>query len=318
MNLLHTVALLAAIVPIHGTVLGTAANGSVIIRNDPVTGMVPALTRPYRVEPHLALRPGTGVDGFLDRSTHPWRWYDAAIAAPFAPGLPDPGRVSAIDYGSRVPSTKLVDQNGRLVDLASSFPGKVQLISFIFTRCPDKDECPLVTSKFGYVSRHLDPRRFHLVLVSLDPVYDSPAVLKAYAKGFSADRRAWSLVTGQPAQIAHLLDRFGISSMRVSDANFIHNDKVFLVDQKGAVADVVDTVGWSPDAMIAQARHTAGLVSSPLGRLELAMVASVVALCGGSQFAGVVLLETILFLIIATASFVTLSWVARKFWKRAA
>jgi hypothetical protein len=40
-------------------------------------------------------------------------------------------------------------------------------------------------------------------------------------------------------------------------------------------------------------------------------------MCGGSQFAGVVLLETVLFLIIAAISFTTLTWVARKLWKSA-
>jgi protein SCO1/2 len=303
--------------PIHGTVLGSASNGTVIIRNDPVTATVPALTRAYNVEPKLPLKPGVGIDGFLDRSTTPWRWYDAAIAAKFTPGLPDPGKVNSLDFGSHVPQTRLVDQNGKLVDLASSFPGKVQLISFVFTRCPDKDECPLVSAKFGELQRQLDPAKFHLVLVSLDPVYDSPAILKRYGKQFGANPASWSLVTGQPAQIQHLLNRFGISSMRVSDANFIHNDKVFLIDQRGAIADVVDTLGWSPNSMVAEARHTAGLVSSPLGRFQLSLIASVVALCGGSQYSGVVLLETVLFLLIAAASFVTLSWVARKLWKNA-
>ncbi len=317
MRFLHLVALFATILPVHGTVLGPGARGTVVIRTDPVTGTLPAQTRAYTVTPKLQTAPGVGLDGFLDRSTTPWRWYDAAIAAKFAPGLPESGKVVGIDYGSRAPHTKLVDQQGRAVDLASSFPGKVQIISFVFTRCPDKDECPAITSKFVYLQRHLDPSKFQLLLITLDPVYDSPAVLAAYGKQFGIDPGSFSILTGQPHTIAHLLDRFGISSMRVSDAAFIHNDKVFLVDQKGAVSDVVDTVGFAPNAMVAQANHTAGMVSSPIGRLELALVASVVALCGGSQYAGVVLLETTLFLIIAVVSFIALGWVARKLWKNA-
>ncbi|HEY8314469.1 MAG TPA: SCO family protein [Candidatus Baltobacteraceae bacterium] len=314
MTLLHMLAFLAAIIPVHGTVLGPGANGTLIIRNDPVTKMVPARTRAYRVTPKLHVTPGVGIDGFLDRSVTPWRWYDAAIAAKFTPGLPEPDRVIPFDYGSHMPHTILIDQLGRPVDLASSFPGKVELISFVFTRCPDKDECPTVSNKFKYLQDHLDPNKFHLAIISLDPVYDSPAVLRAYGKQFGADPQRWSLLTGQPQQIQNLLNRFGISSMRVSDANFIHNDRVFLVNQEGAVADIVDTVGFAPDSMISEAKHTAGLVSSPLGRLELSLVASVVALCGGSQYSGVVLMETILFFVIAIASFAVLAWVARKMW----
>lgn len=305
------------IIPLHATALSNGPRGTVILRNDPVTGMLGSQTRAYRLSPAMALPPGTGVDGFLDRSSKPWRLYDASVAARFAPGLPDTGKVVPIDYGSRLPHTNLVDQDGHLVDLRSGFPGKVLLISFIFTRCPDKNECPAVSSKFTYLEHHLDPRRFHLIEISLDPAYDSPFVLKGYAAQYGAKAAQWSIVTGQPHDIAHLLNRFGISSLRVSDANFIHNDKVFLTSANGKVADIVQTVGFAPDGMAAQAEHIAGMLSNPFGRLQLSLVASVTALCGGSQYAGVVLLETTLFLFIAVVSFITLGWVARKFWSNA-
>lgn len=318
--MLHLVSFLLALlaVPVHGVVLGPGPNHTTIVRTDPVTNMVPVQTRAFRVSPQMRLPSGTGIDAFLDRSQEPWRLYDAAIAARFVPGLPDTGIGFPIDLGSTLPHTKLVDQNGRLVDLANDFSGKVALISFVFTRCPDKDECPLVSSKFAYMQQHLDPAHFRLVEISLDPVYDSPAVLHAYAKQYGANANAWSILTGRPHEIERLLGRFGISSLRVSDDNFVHNDKVFVVAQNGKVGDIVQTLAFEPNALIAQVRHMAGMASNPLGRLQLALVAGAVALCGGSQFAGVVLLETVLFLLIATASFAMLAWVARKiFWKNA-
>lgn len=313
--LLSLVALLA--IPVHGVALGPGPDRTTIVRTDAVTGMVPAQTRAFRISPKMQLPPGTGVDAFLDRSSNPWRLYDANVAAKFVPGLPESGTSFPIDIGSALPHTKLVDQNGRLIDLASNFRGKVTLISFVFTRCPDKDECPLVSSKFASMQQKLDPAHFHLVEITLDPVYDSPWVLHAYARQFGANPNQWSIVTGQPHEIEHLLGRFGISSLRVSDANFLHNDKVFVVAQDGKVAQIVQTVGFAPEGMVAQARHLAGMASDPVGRFKLALVASVIALCGGSQLAGVVLLETVLFLLIAVASFATLAWVARKLWKSA-
>lgn len=303
--------------PAHGTVLRAEAGGVTIIRTDAVTATLPSLTRAYRVQPALQLTPGLGVDGFIDRTTRPWRFYDASIAGRFAPGLPDRGRVEPIDYGSHLPTTTLVDQNGRALDLATAFTGKVTLVSFIFTRCPDKDECPAISAKFGYLARHLDPLHFHLIEISLDPAYDSPRVLLGYGRTFGADARIWSLVTGQQSQIAHLLNRFGISSLRVSDAAFIHDDKVFVTDQHGKVADIVNTAAFAPDSLVAEAQHIAGLNGSPLGRLRLALVASATAFCGGSQFAGIVLLETLLFVLIASISFVILGYVARALWKNA-
>jgi protein SCO1/2 len=304
------------VIPVHGVALGAGPKGTTIVRLDRVTNMLPPQTRAFRIEPALALPPGTGVDAFLDRSGQTWRLYDANVAGAFVPGLPDRGKVDGIDLGSTLPHTKLVDQRGRLVDLASDFRGKVLLLSFIFTRCPDKDECPTVSAKFAAMQKLLDPNRFHLIEISLDPVYDSPAVLSDYARQFSAGP-SWSIVTGQPHEITHLLNSFGISSLRVSDENFVHNDKVFLTAPDGKVADIVQTVGFSPDGLAAQARHLNGMSSSTLGRLQLALVADVAALCGGSQFAGVVLLETMLFMFIAIVSFATLFYVARKIWRNA-
>jgi protein SCO1 len=310
--------LLAAMtVPVHGVVLGPGPHQTTIVRTDRVTNMVAAQTRAFRISPQLDAPAGTGVDAFLDRSREPWRLYDAAVAAKFVPGLPEAGTGFPVDIGSQLPHTKLVDQNGKLVDLASDFRGKVTLLSFIFTRCPDKDECPLVSSKFAYMQQRLDPSRFHLVEISLDPVYDSPAVLHQYARQYGANAGSWSILTGQPHDIERLLGRFGISSLQESDARFIHNDKVFVVAQDGKVADIIQTTSFAASALVAQARHMAGLTSNPFGRLQLALVAGAVALCGGSQFAGVVLLETVLFLIIALTSFATLAWVASKMWKRA-
>ena len=310
-------ALLTIVIPVHGVVLGHGPARSVVVRLDPVTGMVPAQTRAFAISPSLQLPAGTGVDAFLDRSTKPWRLYDAGVAGRFVPGLPDTGKVLPIDLGSVLPRTELVDQGGNLVDLATSFRGKVTLLSFIFTRCPDRDECPAVSAKFAALQQQLDPAHFHLVEITLDPSYDSPAVLAAYARQFGARASSWSLLTGQPHEIGRLLNAFGISSLRVSDAKFIHNDKVFLMTPDGKVAGIVQTVGFDPSGIAAQARHLAGMVSNPLGRWELWLVASVSAMCGGSQFAGVVLLETLLFLFIAAVSFTTLAWVARKLWKNA-
>ncbi len=316
---MHLFAILLAMlaIPVHGTVLGAGPGHTTIVRTDAVTGMVAPQTRAFRIAPALHLPSGTGIDAFLDNSSAPWRLYDASVAARFVPGLPDPGTGFPIDLGSRLPHTELVDQDGKLVDLAHAFGGKVTLVSFVFTRCPDKDECPAVSAKFAYLQQHLDPAHFHLVEITLDPIYDSPYVLHAYAKQFGARAASWSILTGQPHEIERLLNRFGISSLRVSDANFIHNDKVFVLTKDGKVAQIIQTVGFAPSALVAQVRHLAGMSSNVFGRIQLALVAGAVALCGGSQYAGVVLLETVLFVLIAVASFTMLAWVARKMWKNA-
>ncbi|HEV2262851.1 MAG TPA: SCO family protein [Candidatus Rubrimentiphilum sp.] len=305
---------LAPVIPAHGTVLAVTPRGT-IIRNDPVTAMMPSLTRLYRVAPHLDLAPGVGIDGFIDRSRLPWHWYDAAIAGAFVAGLPDTGKVVPVDLGSQLPAATLVDQRGRLIQLGRDFHGKVTLTSFIYTRCTN--ECPVISGKYAAMQRLLDARHFHLIEITIDPTYDSPAVLAAYARRFGVEARSWSLLTGQPHEIAHLLDRFGISSLKTGAATILHNDRLFLSASDGKVAQIVQTSGFTPSSMAAQARHVAGMVSNPFGRFELWLIASVTALCGGNQFAGIVALETMLFILIAGISFVALGWAVRKIWGNA-
>lgn len=306
--------LAALLAPFHGVVLAPAGVHGAIIRNEPITLMVPAQTRRYRLDPAIALKARVGIDAFLDRSTTPWTLRDPIVAAPFSPGMPDQGRVEAVDVGKPVPAARLVDQDGKLVELDKAFAGKTVMLSFVFTRCPDATLCPAISGKFAYMQSQLDPAKFALVEITLDPSYDSPAVLREYGRQYNANPRVWRLLTGTGSTIQRVLDQFGINSLRVSAANFIHNDKLFIVEPSGRVAYIVDTAGWDPSGVMSEARAVAGMTSNPFERLKLSLIASVVALCGGSQFAGVVLLEIALFFLILIVVALSLWWVGRVLW----
>ncbi len=304
-----------SLIPFHGVVLEMPRAHVAIVRNDAVPATLESTTRTYVVQGSPALRSGTGIDGFLDRSTVPWTLRNAVPAAPFSPGAPEPGRVIAVDVGRPLPNATLVDQNGKPVQLAHAYAGKTVLLSFIFTRCPDKTLCPAISGKFAYMQAHLDPQRFALVEITLDPPYDSPSILRQYGEAYGQNPRVWHLLTGTGSGIQHLLDQFGINSLRVSSANFVHNDRLFIVAPTGVVAFTAETGGWDPDGAIAEARAISGEASNPLERVKLSLVASVVALCGGSQFAGVVLLEVILFFVILVFVTAGLWVVGRVLWR---
>lgn len=308
--------LAAMLAPVHGVVLAPAGPHEAVIRNETVTGMVPEQTRRYQLSPLVKVRNGVGIDGIIDLSTSPWTLREAAIAGPFSPGMPDQGRVEPVDVGKKLPAATLVDQNGRQIDLSRAFAGKVVLLSFVFTRCPDINLCPAISGKYAYMQSHLDPTRFALVEITLDPPYDSPAVLRDYGRQYGENPQIWRLLTGTGSTIQRLLNAFGINSLRVSSANFIHNDKLYIVQPNGTVAYLVDTAGWDPQGVIAEASAVAGMASNPFERFKLSLIADVVALCGGSQFAGIVLLEIGLFFFILAIVAVSLWLVARVLWGR--
>jgi protein SCO1/2 len=75
----------------------------------------------------------------------------------------------------------LHDAEGRPVTLAGQ-RGRFVLVTFIYTHCPDV--CPLITANLNAALRALGParRNVRVLAVSVDPVGDTPAAVKAYAR----------------------------------------------------------------------------------------------------------------------------------------
>lgn len=285
------------IVPIHGVILAVLMHNRVVLRNDPVPGMLPARTRTYRVEHAARFHRGEQIDAFLD--PHSESITEARAATRFAPGTYDPKITRALVSGDRIPSYTLIDQSGRLVRL-DGFAGKVLLVSFTYTRCPDRNLCPAISAKFAYMQRELDPQSFHLAEVTLDPRYDSPANLASYGREFGADPARWSLLTGQPAQIRDLIESFGIASFVGWQGSLVHDDRLAIIDRTGTIREIVTTPDWNPDDVIARARSVAGLESNPIHRLGFALLKATmddaIAICTGGSVSRASLFNDLIYL----------------------
>jgi cytochrome oxidase Cu insertion factor (SCO1/SenC/PrrC family) len=307
-----------SLVPVHGVMIEALPDRTAIVRTDAVVRMLPSKIGRYRLAPPTSFAAGTGIDALLDRSSSPPTLRYPITAGEFAPGLPDSARVVPVELGSALPAAELVDQDGRLVRLDRAFRDRTLLLSFVFTRCPDRTLCPAISGKFAYLQERLDPKRFALAEITLDPQYDSPEVLRRYGASYGARTGIWRLLTGTGSTVQRLLNAFRISSMRVSTANFLHDDRLFIVTPAGRIADIVDTGSWDPQAVLAQARAVSGIASNPFERFKLALVAKAVAICGGSQFAGIALLELSLFTLLTLIALLGMWAVARLLWKSGA
>ena len=98
-----------------------------------------------------------------------------------------------------------VDQTGRLVSL-SDLKGQTTILTFVYTRCHDLNICPAISGKFAYLQHQLDPERFHLIEITLDPLYDSPAIMARYGDQFAANPRVWWLLTSRPSTVGKVID----------------------------------------------------------------------------------------------------------------
>lgn len=306
-----------SLLPVHGAIVQHLDGDRAIVRTDAVQNTIPGGIRLVRIPGGAARLPvDTGFDAMLDRATAPWTLIGTVPAGPFAPGVPQPGRVLPVQLGTPLPRALLVDQDARPLQLQTAFAGRTTLLSFVFTRCPDRTLCPAISGKFAYLQAHLDPKRFALVEITLDPPFDSPAVLRNYAASYGANPAIWTMLTGTGSTVARLLDQFDVPSLRLSADNYLHGDKLFIVTPQGRVGSIVESASWDPRAALAEAQSIAGMGSNPFERFKLSLLANVVAFCGGSQFAGIVMLELILFAVIVLVVAAGLWWVARVLWAK--
>jgi protein SCO1/2 len=105
---------------------------------------------------------------------------------------------TALDTPLRVPALRLVSDRAQSTTLAAS-DGRVRLVFFGFVHCPDVCPATLASLKGTYDALTSEQRaKVQVQLVSVDPVADTPALLREYLDKFDA---SFTGLTGQPATI---------------------------------------------------------------------------------------------------------------------
>ena len=143
---------------------------------------------------------------------------------------------------------KLSDSEGRAFDSAS-LAGRPVLLSFFFTRCPQPDMCPLQSAKLAQVQAGLASYSAAgppplIVSVTIDPGYDQPPVLKAYAKAYQARPESWLFLTGSPVEIRKLASRCGVEFWD-EDGFPKHTLSLILAGPEGRVIRLLPDHQWS-------------------------------------------------------------------------
>lgn len=107
----------------------------------------------------------------------------------------------------------LVDQHGRERNVQRDVVGqRIVVVDFVYTSCTTV--CPLASAMFADLQRRLGPalgKDVELVTITVDPVRDTPQVLKAYAAKFEA-REGWTWLTGKSVAVNEVLKGLGAFS----------------------------------------------------------------------------------------------------------
>ena len=141
-------------------------------------------------------------------------------------------RPGALPVLGTVPSFSLDERGGSTVG-AADLAGHVWIADFVFTRCPDF--CPALTARMAGLQKTMPPGDdpIRLVSFSVDPVHDTPEVLRDYAARAGAGG-GWLFLTGPRDALATLLrDGFKVAYADGGPPTspITHSDRFVLVDR---------------------------------------------------------------------------------------
>jgi protein SCO1/2 len=152
---------------------------------------------------------------------------------------PSPFAGGAIDKPFLEPDFTLADQRGHEYSL-SQFRGKVVLVTFIYTHCPDV--CPLITANLNQALRELGTDRdvVRVLAVSVDPKGDSPAAVTRYRK----ERHLlpeFIFLIGTRAELLRVWKAYHVDAVARDPELVDHSAYTVLIDQDGKARALYDS-----------------------------------------------------------------------------
>jgi protein SCO1/2 len=165
--------------------------------------------------------------------------------------------VEPLAVGDKLPDYAFTNTLGRALRLAE-FQGRALAITFIFTRCPFPTFCPRLSSNFSEAAEKLKamaggPTNWHLLSITIDPEFDTPERLEAYAQRYKADPNHWDHLTGALIDITAISEQFGLQFWRANPNEPInHNVRTVVVDATGRIQWITPENEWKPDTLVEQ------------------------------------------------------------------
>jgi len=148
------------------------------------------------------------------------------------------------DQKRKAPDFLLTNQDSILIS-NDDMIGKVYVLEFFFTRCPDiciemNQNMKLLDEEFG------DSNDFGIVSITIDPNNDTPSVLKKYSEALDVKSQNWHFLTGQKDYIYDLAN-IGFNIFANQNSNFIggfeHQGYFALIDKDGYIRSRKDSFG---------------------------------------------------------------------------
>ena len=244
--------------PLAGKVISIdQAKGQIVLNHAEIKGYMPAMVMPFRVKDAAQLgKLGKGDEIAATLVVNGQEsWLEELRLVQKGDDAKDP-RDAEIDAlpreGTQVPEFSLINQDGKRISL-QQYRGKVLMITFIYTRCPLPDYCPLMSSNFAEIDKALqkEPALFtktHLLSVSFDSQYDTPAVLRSYGAAYTekySDEKFehWEFASGSAEEIKAITKFFGLQYEPKSD-QIVHSLVTAIISPDGKIFKIYSHNEW--------------------------------------------------------------------------
>lgn len=244
--------------------------GTLTVHHEEIPNFMPAMVMEFKVSPGdlATAKPNAHIRGWLYRSGDAWVlekiWPDdeatrraveaatEALKQDTAIRGPHPYR----EVGEQAPDFALYDQDGRVVQ-ASRFLGRRIVLNFIFTRCPDPKMCPASTAKMMALQAGAKKEGItgiEFLSITLDPKYDTPGILRAYADDHGIETANFSFLTGPQIAVTNLMAQLGVVAIE-KDGLITHSLATLLIDENGKIIHREDGTQWPVEQFMARLRR---------------------------------------------------------------
>lgn len=255
---------------VRGRVVGLdPAEKTIRIAHEEIPNYMPAMTMPLPVKDPALLRQVAAGDSvqFELRVTTDDSWIahiekiptDDPVSQGVTAASPSLSELETeqLRAGQVVPDFKLVNQEGQAIHLRD-FRGKAVLLTFVYTRCPLPNFCPLMSKNFAELQQRLSKEfagKYHLLSVSIDPEFDQPQVLKEYAERYEANPADWTFATGDSASIHFVAGLMGLYFQK-ENGLISHDLRTALIGPDGRLVHLWKSNVWTPYEVQRRVRET--------------------------------------------------------------
>ena len=260
--------------PVKGKVVAVdKAEHTATIDHEAIGDYMGAMTMEFEVRDDTGftkLEPGDQVTATL-AVTDSEDWLESLTIT--KPAVPDPNAKAGAasiepQPGAEIPDFALINQDGKRIHLAQ-YRGQALALTFIYTRCPDPDQCTLMSTNFAAIDQALQKepdlyKKTHLLSVTFDPDYDTPKVMRSYGAGHTGRLsnetfQHWEFATGSKDEIKKITEYFGLKYFQdeSGEAKIIHSLRTAVIGPDGKLYKYYRRNEWKPQEIITDLKSVA-------------------------------------------------------------